>query len=76
MKHFAFIITLTFTVLSFLHTSCAPTNTEESKEKLAKKSHIEKQVVKVSLEEMQPGNFSRELIISNGKLSARLALLY
>jgi multidrug efflux pump subunit AcrA (membrane-fusion protein) len=69
MKHFAFIITLTFTVLSFLHTSCAPTNTEESKEELAKKSYVEKQVVKVSSEEVQLGNFSRELI-SNGKLSA------
>ena len=43
---------------------------QESEEDIAKKSYVEKQTVKVSVEKVRKGDFARELI-SNGKLMAK-----
>ena len=64
MKTYLFI-----TLICFFIFSCNTDNTTEDKQELAKRSYVEKQTVKVNVETVRRGTFSRELV-SNGKLSA------
>ena len=65
--HFIFTVAIAASILS----GCTNKSKEkESEEDIAKKSYVEKQTVKVSVEKVRKGIFARELI-SNGKLMAK-----
>ncbi len=69
MKCFLLVLGVCFLFTSFLVSCGTSTKAEESEADIAKKSYIEKQALKVSVEAVRQGAFAQELV-SNGKLMA------
>lgn len=69
MKKKILIVGLVAIAVAGIYSCSTSTKAEENDEEVAKKSYVEKQAVKVSVEAVRQGAFAQELV-SNGKLMA------
>lgn len=70
MKQLLFGLLLITIIVPLFYSCGTSTKAEENEEDIAKKSYVDKQAVKVSVEAVRQGAFARELV-SNGKLMAK-----
>ncbi len=70
MKYFNCVLLLSLMIAIFSLNGCTPSSAKASDEKVASKSYVEKQEIKVTSDVVKRSTFSKELI-SNGKLAAK-----